>query len=106
MKVRPVAGNHKRVSRNLCAPNGSVFCARYSAQVLLARFSSKTDFCSFSDSDGFAKRSLNQRLLSTDSREKNTAEPVQFGKVRALLKSFSQRFRLVYSLKSFWVAIR
>jgi hypothetical protein len=39
--------------------------------------------------------------MSTDSREKYTADPVQFGKVNALLKSFSQCFRLAYSLKSF-----
>ena len=40
-------------------------------------------------------------LLSTQSREKHTAEPVQFGIVIALLKSFGQRFGLVDGLKSF-----
>ena len=52
------------------------------------------------------ERSLNLGFISTNSREKHTAEPVQSGKVNALLKSFSQCFRLVYRLKSFRGTIR
>jgi hypothetical protein len=58
------------------------------------------------DSDGGAKRSLNLGLIRTQSREKYTAKPVQFGARIALLKSFSPCFRLVDCLKSFRGTIR
>ena len=45
-------------------------------------------------------------VVSTQSREKHTAKPVQFGTEIALLKSFSQCFRLVDYLKSFRGTIR
>jgi hypothetical protein len=45
-------------------------------------------------------------FVGTDSRQKHTAEPVQFGKGNTLLKSFSQRFRLVDCLKSFRGTVR
>jgi len=45
-------------------------------------------------------------LLSTHSREKHAEESVQFGTPKALLKSFSQCFRLVDYLKSFKGTIR
>src|SRR5262249_2327036 len=39
-----------------------------------------------------AARSFNLSCISTQSREKHTAEPVQFGTAPALFKSFSQCF--------------
>jgi hypothetical protein len=51
--------------------------------------------------DGCAERSLNLPLVSAAGREKDAAEPVQFGTERTLRKSFSQRFPLAYCLKSF-----
>jgi len=40
-------------------------------------------------------------LVRTQSREKNTAEPVQFSTPMALFTSFRQYFRLAYRIKSF-----
>jgi hypothetical protein len=45
-------------------------------------------------------------FLCSHSREKHSAEPVQFGAEIAELKSFSQCFRLVDCLKSFRGTIR
>jgi hypothetical protein len=46
------------------------------------------------------KMSLNLGLFSTNSREKHTAESVQFGTAIAIFKSFDHSFRLGYCLKS------
>jgi hypothetical protein len=45
-------------------------------------------------------------LVGTNSREKHTAESVQFGTPIAVFKSFDQCFRLVYYLKSLGGTIR
>jgi hypothetical protein len=49
---------------------------------------------------------LNLELLSTQSGEKHTAEPVQSGAAITMLKSFSNCYRLVDCLKSFRGTIR
>jgi hypothetical protein len=41
----------------------------------------------FSDSDGFAERSLNLSVVGTNSREEHTPEPVQFGTPTALVET-------------------
>ena len=56
--------------------------------------------------DGFAKRSLNLSLVGTYTREKHTAEPVQFRAAPPFFGSFNQCFRLSYRLESFGDAIR
>jgi len=45
-------------------------------------------------------------LLGTHSGEKHTTEPAQSRKYAAMLKSFSQCFRLAYCLESFRGTIR
>src|SRR6516162_8042371 len=58
------------------------------------------------DFDGLTEQGLNFGLINTHTREKHPAEPMQFGTTSAMLKPFSQRFRLVYCLKGFRGAIR
>jgi hypothetical protein len=60
----------------------------------------------FCGADGFAERSLNLGFVGTNSREKHATEPVQFGTVNTLLKSFSNCYRLLDCLKSFRSTIR
>jgi hypothetical protein len=45
------------------------------------------------DSDDFAERDLNLSFVSTKTREKHAAEPVQFRIPIARFKSFGQCFR-------------
>ena len=49
---------------------------------------------------------LVEGLLSADSREKHTAEPMQFGTPPALFRSFGECFCLLNCLKSFRGTIR
>jgi hypothetical protein len=62
---------------------------------------SEADFCSRAVLIAGVERSLNFSLARSQSCEKHTSEPVQLPIAIALLKSFSQGFRLVYCLKSF-----
>jgi hypothetical protein len=64
-------------------------------------FQYRNCFLSLCSADGFAKRSLNLSLVGTYSREKHTAEAVQFGAAPPFFGSFDQGFRLPYRLKSF-----
>ena len=60
-----------------------IFCVCY-----CCTFCQRNRFLLLCDSDGFAERGLNLGLLSTHSREKCTAQPVQFGRPITVLKSF------------------
>jgi hypothetical protein len=53
------------------------------------------------DSDGFAERSVNFGCIRSNVHKKHATEPMQSGKERAQLNSFSNCFGLVYCLKSF-----
>src|SRR6476659_4585505 len=80
--TKEVVGIHVLLTRSLFACD---ILRRFLRRVSLAKPTSAP--C---DSYGCTERSLNLALLSTQSREKHTAEPEQFGTAIAVLKSFSQ----------------
>ena len=79
--IKEVVGIHVLLTRSL-------FGCGILRRLLLRVSASETDFCSFAILMASLKRSLNLGLVSTHSREKHTAEPVQFGTPIALLRSF------------------